>query len=93
LSRVVRAGIRLFRLPRDVMSGLVSILLVGRILGSLLWILCTFPVVRRAAVWRFSRRLRRSGLDEETRDTLIDDYDRGLTLFGCHGSEEDSGHE
>jgi hypothetical protein len=90
LRRVVRIGIRAFRLPRDVRSVFVSALLVGRIVASLLWIVCTFPVVRRFAVWRFGRRLRRSGLSTDVIDALTDSYASGMSLFGSDRCEEPS---
>ena len=79
ILRVVAGVRRVVCAPIDVF---VSALLVARLLGSLVWILCTIPVAQRVAVWRFSRRLRRSGIDRDAAETLIDDYAYGMSLFG-----------
>jgi len=73
---------RIGRSLRNAMAVLISALLVARVLGSILWIVCSIPIVRRVAVWRFGRRLRRSGLDRQAADTLIEDYAAGISLFG-----------
>jgi hypothetical protein len=79
---------RIGRSLRNAMAVLISALLVARVLGSILWIVCSIPIVRRVAVWRFGRRLRRSGLDREATDTLIEDYAAGISLFGHRPARE-----
>jgi hypothetical protein len=81
-------GVRIGGSLRNALAVVISALLVARVLGSVLWIVCTVPVVRRVAVWRFARRLRRSGLDREAADTLIADYADGISLFGRRPSRE-----
>ncbi len=76
------------RAVRNAMAVVVSMLFVARLLGSLILIGCSIPFVRRVAVWRFRRRLRRSGLDRKTVETLTDEYAVGITLFGHRSSEE-----
>jgi len=78
---------------RNAMAVLISALLVARVVGSILWIVCTVPVVRRVAVWRFGRRLRRSGLDREATDTLTEDYAAAISLFGHRPPRETSAFE
>ena len=84
---------RIGRSLRNAMAVLISALLIARVLGSILWIVCTVPVVRRVAVWRFGCRLRRSGLDREAADTLIEDYAAGISLFGHRPPRETSAFE
>jgi hypothetical protein len=79
---------RIGRSLRNAMAVLISALLVARVLGSILWIVCSIPIVRRVAVWRFGRRLRRSGLDRQAADTLIEDYAAGISLFGHRPAHE-----
>jgi len=88
LRRIVGVVARIGRSLRNAMAVLISALLVARVLGSILWIVCSIPIVRRVAVWRFGRRLRRSGLDREATDTLIEDYAAGISLFGHHPARE-----
>ncbi len=76
------------RAVRNTLAVVVSMLFIARLLGSLIWIACSIPFVRRMAVWRFRRRLRLSGLDRETVETLTDEYAAGITLFGHRPSEE-----
>ena len=88
MKGILRALLTPFRIARSVALGLLSALLVGRIVGSILWLVCTLPAARRLAVWRFARRLRKSGVDSGVAEELIDRYDEGLTLFGGGRSED-----
>jgi hypothetical protein len=88
LRRMLGVVARIGRSLRNAMAVLISALLVARVLGSILWIVCSIPVVRRVAVWRFGRRLRRSGLDREATATLIEDYAAGISLFGHRSARE-----
>ncbi len=88
MRRIVGVVARIGRSLRNVMAVLISALLVARVLGSILWIVCSIPIVRRVAVWRFGRRLRRSGLDRQAADTLIEDYAAGISLFGHRPARE-----
>ena len=88
MRRILGVVARVGRLLRNTMAVLISSLLVARVLGSILWIVCSIPVVRRVAVWRFGRRLRRSGLDQEAADALIEDYAAGISLFGHRPARE-----
>jgi len=93
LRRILGVAARIGCSLRNAMAVLISALLIARVLGSILWIVCTVPVVRRVAVWRFGRRLRRSGLDREAADTLIEDYAAGISLFGHRPPRETSAFE
>jgi len=93
LRRILGVAARIGRSPRTATDVLISALLVARVLGSILWIVCSIPVVRRVAVWRFGRRLRRSGLDREAADALIEDYAAGISLFGHRPARETSAFE
>jgi hypothetical protein len=93
LRRVLGVVARIGRSLRNAMAVLISALLLARVLGSILWIVCSVPVARRVAVWRFGRRLRRSGLDREAADTLVEDYAAGISLFGRRPPRETSALE
>ena len=93
MRRVRDVGARIGCSLRKAFAVFISALLIARVLGSILWIVCTVPVVRRVAVWRFGRRLRRSGLDREAADTLIEDYAAGISLFGHRPPRETSAFE
>ena len=66
----------------------VSVAFIVRLLASLVWIACSLPLFRRLAVWRFRRRLKKSGLEPVAADALTDEYDDGLALFGRRPSRE-----
>jgi hypothetical protein len=93
LRRILGVAARVGRSLRNAVAVLISALLVARVLGSILWIVCSIPIVRRVAVWRFGRRLRHSGLDREATDTLIEDYAAGISLFGHRPARETSAFE
>ena len=93
MRRILGVANRIGGSLRNAMDVLISALLVARVVGSILWIVCTVPVVRRVAVWRFGRLLRRGGLDREAADTLIEDYAAGISLFGRRPSRETSAFE
>lgn len=88
MKGILRALLTPFRVARNVALGLLSAVLVGRIVGSILWLVCTLPAARRLTVWRFARRLRKSGVDSSAAEELIDGYAEGLRLFGRGRSDE-----
>jgi len=83
LLRAVFGLVRgLFRTIKGAALVALSIAFVLRLLGSLIWLACSIPFAWRLAVWRFHRRLRRSGLDADAIDALTDEYEGGVRLFG-----------
>ncbi len=85
----------MFRCLRRVLHVLKGIVLIGvsiafiaRLLASLVWIGCSLPLFRRLAVWRFRRRLKKSGLEPLAADALTEEYEDGLALFGRRPSRE-----
>jgi hypothetical protein len=93
VRRILGVAARVGCSLRNAFAVLVSAVLIARVLGSILWIVCTVPVVRRIAVWRFGHRLRRSGLDREATDMLVEDYAAGISLFGHRRPRETSAYE
>ncbi len=69
-------------------TALVIALLALRIGGSLVCFLAAMPFVRRRAVWRFRRRLRRNGISWNVASELADSYAEGVSLFGRRQAHE-----
>jgi hypothetical protein len=72
----------ILRGSQKVVAGFVSAFLIARIVGSILWLLCTIPFVQRLAEWHFHARLRRSGLDADAVDALTEEYACGISILG-----------
>jgi hypothetical protein len=73
---------RIVHTVKSLLLIVVGAVFIARLVGSLLWIGCSLPLVRRMAVWRFYRRLKRSGLESSAVDALTEEYEDGLRLFG-----------
>ncbi len=73
---------RIFQIVKGTLLVLVSVGFVLRLLGSLAAIGASLPLARRAATWRFRRRLRAIGLDASATLALVDEYRESLRLFG-----------
>lgn len=82
VRRLVRNAVRVVTLPVAIVSLALCMLLVGKIVGSVVWFLGSLPLARKFAVWRFGRRIRRHGLDPDAADELTEAYGHGLALFG-----------
>jgi len=92
LLQVIRFAFRLLRLPWVILTMVLIVFQIGKIVGSILWFVGVLPVVRRVAVCRFARRLRRNGLESAVADELIDEYADGLSLFSTKRCEDPSRH-